>query len=650
MRLFCLPLPDLRACRTWVGVLFFAMNGLPASRADELAEKKKNWGIAFEEKIKPIIQDRCLGCHNAEKSEGEFDLSKWMTAETAVEAGDAWERVARRVRQNEMPPEGSPGLNDSQKGAFHQWVDARPDQDLCSQLASDETEAWYQGHVMSRRLTRAEYRYAIEDLTGVVLLPNEGPPSDGAGGEGFDTAGDALFTSPIHLEAYLSVADRVVDQMINDRSNELRQHENEAGIRKVIETFARCAWRRPPNAAEIDRLMTLGSVPIQGNNEPSRESWLARLSVAMKAILLSPNFLVVVDQDSQSGGVQRLSAHELATRLALFIWSSVPDKALLSKADSGELLEEAVVRVEVRRMLQDPKVRRLGENFGLQWLGLRNFDQVRPDASLFPEYDGTLAGSMREETVRFVSGIFQEDRSLNDLIAANYTYVDSSLAKHYGFTGELTAPWQRVTWSDGKRGGVATMASVLTSSSYPRRTSPVLRGRWLLQELLGSSVPPPPAGVPALEEAGPDNSAQTLRQRLELHRKQAECASCHNRMDPLGFGLENFDAIGRWRDSDAGLPIDSTGTLPSGETFQGPQELKASLMNRAGEFHRHFVRKMLGFALGRPLNKFDACVVDRCLKKLGENDYRAAILVEEIALSYPFQHRYYQKSDSQESK
>jgi len=631
-------------------------------QAEDLSPEMSRWGERYAKDILPIIQSRCIECHTGDDADGEFDLSRFANGDSAAKAGDVWDRVARRIRQNEMPPEGSPGLDDPQKGAFNGWLDSRPDQDLCNQLASDETQSWYRGHVMSRRLTRTEYRNAVRDLVGVELRPDELPPSDGAGGEGFDTVGDSLFTSPIHMEAYLVAADRIIETALPDSmegataevvaardaiplGSSISEEPASDGDRRetakrCLKQFARRAWRRPVSGDEVERLLTIYDAAAT-----REDTFVAALREPLKAVLVSPHFLFVVESEPSGGGVQRISAHQLATRLALLIWSSIPDQHLLELADDGKLFDEATLRQEVRRMLADPKAVALGENFGLQWLGLREFGSgTRPDAEVFPQFSDELAADMREEAVLTVANVFRDDEPLTRLVDAQYIYANGRLAAYYGLETEQDADWRRVELPDRQRGGVMTMASVLTSSSYPRRTSPVLRGRWILEEVLGSRVPPPPPNVPALEESHEEGKNLTLREQLEVHRKKAECASCHNRMDPLGFGLENFDGIGRWRETDNGQPIDSQGKLPSGDTFSGPEQLKTVIMKRRGEFQKHFVRKLIGFAYGRKLNKFDNCVVDECLKKLKENDLKAAVLIEEIALSYPFQHRYF-KSD-----
>ncbi|MFN5053479.1 MAG: DUF1592 domain-containing protein [Planctomyces sp.] len=640
--------------------------------ADELEAKVARWKKDYEARVLPIIRERCQQCHNAEKSEGELDLSKFATGDQAYEAADAWERVARRIRLNEMPPQGSPGLNDRQKGTFQKWVDTRPNQDLCSQLASEETQSWYRGYVMSRRLTQLEYRNAVRDLLGQSLPVGEEPPVDGAGGEGFDTVGDSLFTSTLHTEAYLLLADQLVDRALPARRMEqwlsgageqssggvLRGLLSESqwrlldtaasadaagvqsAVQQLIAGFARRAWRRPPTEEEVTRLQQLFAASL-----PRLSSVLESVRQPLKAVLVSPHFLFVVETEPDETGVLPLTGHQLATRLALFLWSSVPDEELLAAADAGVLADDRQYRQQIRRMLADPKSAGLGENFGLQWLGLRNFGGVVPDAKVYPQYSELLAGDLREEAVQFVSGVFRENRPLTDLLAADYVVVNGRLAQHYGVSLPADADWQRVVVADGRRGGAATLGAVLTAASYPRRTSPVLRGRWILDELLGTPVPPPPPGVPPLDQSVAESGSQTLRQRLELHRQKPECASCHDRMDPLGFGLENFDGIGRWRESDAGQSIDAAGRLPSGEQFAGPAELKAVLLGRKDDFLNHFSRKMLGFALGRELNKFDACVVETSVKKLQENGFQSQILIEEIACSYPFRNRYYKKSD-----
>ena len=624
--------------------------------ADE-AEQTKQWEAKFEQDILPIVRDRCLECHSGDQPDGGFDVAQFSSGELVTKKLDTWIDVGKRLRLKEMPPEGSPQLNDDQKGKFHRWLDSQPKQVLCSQLATDQTQAWYRGFVMSRRLTRTEYLNAIRDLVGIPIGPQIEIPSDGSGGEGFDTNGDSLFTSAIHIEQYLQVASTTIDTALPtsipaDTSEEairIRAARERllvaspaddsaelTAAKTVITAFARRAWRRPVMDDEVARLLSLFNAAKQRGG-----GFVEAIRDPLKAVLVSPHFLFVVESETLEGGVQRLTQHQLATRLALFIWSSVPDDELLRQADEGLLDTPEQIVAQTRRLLADSKAIALGENFGLQWLGLTRFiSGVKPDREIYPEYNDPLSNDLHQEAIRFVSTVFREDRSLLDLINANYVVVNGTLAKHYGLNLPADAPWQRFETSDRRRGGVITLGASLMTASYPRRTSPVLRGRWILEEVLGGQVPPPPPNVPALD-ASVSETATTLRERLELHRKNPECASCHNRMDPLGFGLENFDGLGRWRETDQGLAIDSSGELPSGEKFQGPEELKKILLNRAGEFERQVVKKMLGFSLGRELNKFDECVIKDSLDRLNAENHRASAVIETIVLSYPFQHRYF---------
>jgi hypothetical protein len=572
-----------------------------------------------------------------------------------------------------MPPQGSPGLIDPEKSAFHRWVDARPNQDLCHQLASDETQSWYRGYVMSRRLSRYEYGCAIRDLTGFHVPDELLPPSDGAGGLGFDTVGDALFTSPIHLEAYLHTSHAAVHALFEGDSIEpvrerlarlgftnsfssltqdqrsIEPHAQLAAAREILAQFARRAWRRYANDSELDRLMRLFALAREDRNRsgaaPSQSTadFLSALQQPFQAILVSPHFLFVAEPEPETAGVQRLAPYQLATRMALLVWSSLPDEELLEIAESGLLFEPHVIQSQLRRMLQDDRARALGENFGLQWLGLRDWKSSRPDKGMFPEFEEVLMSDAIEETVRTIQFVFSQGRPLTDLLDSSTIHINARLARHYGVEWpilEQDNAWHKIEVANGQRGGIMTMASVLIKASYPHRTSPVLRGRWILDDVLGAKVPPPPPNVPSLEESSHGLTMASLRERLEVHRKNPDCAVCHQRMDPLGFGLENYDAIGRWRTEDQGLPIDASGSLPSGETFQGPAELKRVLMNRKDEFQLHAIRKLIGFALGRDLNKFDQCVIDASTKRLQE-EQRADVVLEEILMSYPFQHRYY---------
>ncbi len=610
----------------------------------------------FEEEVRPLLEKYCYDCHNNDKKEGELNLARLKDHAKAIQRVDFWDGIVKRVAPKEMPPEKAPQPSDEERARILNWVKSLPKSENCEKLATDETQNFFQGNVMSRRLTKAEYNNSIRDLIGLDLKPGDRFPADGSGGEGFDTNGDALFTSAILMEKYLDAANEVLNVVLADDAAALTPDVAAAraklliatpsdqlpardAARQIIRPFAQRAFRRPIQDEEVDRLLTLFD-RAQGRGD----SFVAAVRLALKGVLISPHFLFLVEPEPAQEGVYRLGGYPLASRLSYFLWSSLPDDELLRLAESGELLDDDALKKQVKRMLADPKSKALGENFGVQWLNIGGLGvTIKPDNSKFPEFDAELATAMQAETIYFLHAIFQDNRPLSDLLDADYTFVNERLAKHYGLKDVTGDQMRRVTLSDRNRGGVVSQASVLTMTSYPLRTSPVLRGRFVLEEILGSRVPPPPPNVPALPTDDTPKDGLTLRQRLEEHRTKPECASCHQRMDPLGFGLENFDPIGRWRTELSGATVDASGKLPSGEEFNGPEQLKQILVKRRPEVLKHLSRKMLGYALGRELNRFDQCVIDDTMKALAANEYRSQVLIEQIVLSYPFQHRYVKK-------
>jgi hypothetical protein len=410
--------------------------------------------------------------------------------------------------------------------------------------------------------------------------------------------------------------------------------------RRIVERFAARAFRRPVSSDEVGRLVALYDA-----GRRKGKGFAAAVRLGLWSILVSPHFLFRVERDTadrdESGHV-RLGDWEIASRLSYFLWSTMPDGPLLELAARGKLRDPAVLRSEVRRMLADGRARALVENFGLQWLGLRRFDQVHPDREMYPVFTEPLRQAMVEEVRLFLANLVREDRPILDLVDADYTFLNERLARHYGIAGVKGDPMRRVPIADRNRGGVITMAAVLTLTSHPTRTSAVKRGKWILDEILGAPPPPPPPNVPELEQASrnrPDAASLTLRQRLELHRADPACTNCHKRMDVLGLGLENFDPVGRWREKDAGKRIEAGGTLPTGESFAGVAELKKVLAASRDEFARAAAEKMFVFALGRPLEGGDRREVRRAVEELRRGEYRFSALVEAVATSYPFRHR-----------
>ncbi len=613
----------------------------------------------FVKEVRPILEKFCFQCHNAEKHKGGLNLAAFDFLDQVKAVPDAWTTAAERVQAFEMPPAEKKGkemeFNQRRKlTAFFRELPKFTDAD-CNQISSDRSATSFRGYVMSRRLNRAEYANTIRDLFGVSVAVDDLLPADGGGGEGFDTSGNALFTSTIHIENYMAAADRILETILPEKTTALSSESKLArerlllgndspereGARKIIERFEALAFRRPVGSDEVDRADVLFNRVFDRG-----DGFIPAIRLALKSVLVSPNFLFLAEPEPEERGVVALGAVPLASKLSYFLWSTMPDAELLKVAESGELLKTNVYRAQIKRMLADLRADQLGERFAMQWLEIERLGaEVSPDAKKFPEFDAQLRVSMRREVADTFNYVIRNDRSLLELLDSDYTFVNDRLASLYGISGVKGAEFQKVSLSTKNRGGVTGMAAVHALTSFPLRTSPVLRGRWILEALLGDKVPPPPPDVPALEESAKAGHNLSLREQLKTHRLKAECASCHDKMDPLGFGLENFDNLGRWRDSDRGLAIDSEGTLPSGESFTGPAGLKKILMDRKDQVMKQLARKLTGYAFGRELNKFDDCVVDRGLEAMQQNGYRPSVLIEQIAFSFPFRHRFYPKED-----
>jgi hypothetical protein len=364
--------------------------------------------------------------------------------------------------------------------------------------------------------------------------------------------------------------------------------------------------------------------------------------MALRKVLVSPEFLFRIEQvpaGTPPDSPYRVSDLELASNLSFSLWSSIPDDELLGLAEQGKLRDPAVLEAQVRRMLADERSKALVSNFGGQWLYLRNIQAMSPDPAAFPEFDENLRKALQQETEMFLESIVREDRSALDLLDADYTFLNERLARHYGIEGVQGSHFRRVQLRDEQRRGLLGQGSILAVTSYANRTSPVLRGKWVLDNFLGSPPPPPPPNVPSLKDRGDQGQVLTVRQRMEQHRANPACAVCHTRMDPIGFALENFDAIGRWRTTDAGSEIDSSGVLPDGTRFDGPAELRDALLNSPEQFVNTIAEKLLLYAAGRKLEYYDASAVRRITRQAAADDYRWSALVLGVVRSTPFQMR-----------
>jgi hypothetical protein len=402
----------------------------------------------------------------------------------------------------------------------------------------------------------------------------------------------------------------------------------------TIASLIRRAYRRPPTDTDVQRALRFYE---DGRRDGTFE---AGIQAALQYVLASPHFLFRVEHDPADvapGAPYRVSGVELASRLSFFLWSSIPDEELLEEAIRGGLADPAVLEGQVRRMLADSRAHALVTNFAGQWLQLRNVRNVQPNSEIFPDFDDNLRQALLRETELFVESVVQEDRSVLDLLTADYTFVNERLARHYGIPNIYGSAFRRVPVADAARQGLLGHGSVLAVTSHAERTSPVLRGKWILENLLGTPPPPPPPDVPALEEKS--EQSRTLRERMEHHRTNPVCASCHKVMDPLGFALETFDAVGAWRADDEGVPIDATGQLADGTRVDGVVSLRRAILERPDQFVSTMTEKLLTYALGRGVGSHDMPVVRTIVRHAAEREYRFSSLVLGIVNSAPFQMR-----------
>lgn len=638
-------------CLAVLGSAALLVAGARASRAAEA------WSY---ETARGFVDRYCLSCHGGEEAEDELDLGRFQSARSVADERGLWERISQRVRALEMPPRGKAAPSPEERQAFSDWVTRTLRAAAC---AAGEVP----GPSPIRRLNKTEYRNAVQDLLFVHYDASGELPDDGAGGVGFDNAAETLFLSAVHAEKYLDAAKAALAYAGQDRDARavifiVRPSADlpaEAAARRILARLATRAFRRPASDQEVDGLLRLFR-RLHDQGQPFDESVL----YALQAVLISPQFLFRTEAPAAGPGAEPLGDYELATRLSSFLWSSIPDDELRDLAAAGRLQDEAVLRAQIERMLRAQprppddaqvsgrfptafKVRALAESFVGQWLGTRALGvKFKPDRERYRGYNQELELAMKEEPVRVFQEILLEDRSLLELLDADYTYANNQLNAWYGKglvpQGRRTSFNKesiRATIAPGvPRGGILSMAAVHAVSSYPDRTSPVLRGKWVLETLLGAPPPPPPPNVPDLDRE--QAAGKTLREQLQIHRQKPACASCHQRIDPIGFGLENYDAVGRWRDDEDGRPLDTSGLLPDGRAFDGPRELKQLLLRDYKDpFVRHLATKMLGYALGRGLVDQDHCLIDRLVEEVKQSGYRARTLIDGIILSKVFRHR-----------
>jgi hypothetical protein len=580
---------------------------------------------SFADDVASLLSSSCLPCHGPAKSKAGLDFS--VLDDAALRAApDLVGAILERLRDGSMPPADAVALELEDRDVliahFASIAAAHP-----AMVARSA------GRTLPRRLTRSEFRNALRDLLRVEVSV-DAIPRDPSGGAGFENDADTLFTSPLLLETWIDTASAAIARA--DLATLLPPGREAESLLAI----ARRAFRRPLPPADAARLVgRLDAGP----------------ATALLSIFASPRFVMRIEGDTRSDPRDAEFQHgasstvddfavddfELAERLSFFLWSSVPDDALFDLAARGALHEPTTLRGQVRRMLDDPRSRALADEFAAQWLDLRRLETTcEPDPGRFPTYTHALRAAMVREVTDVFDVIVRENRSVLELLDADWTIVGAPLAEHYGIAASANGDVQRVALPSRERGGVVASAAVLTLTSHPLRTSPVLRGKWILETILGTPPPPPPANAGVLPAEEVQKDGLSLRQRLEQHRARAECRSCHERIDPLGFALEAYDPIGRLRAALAeDRPVDAIGTLPDGTVVDGMAGLKDALLARRDVFATNLAGKLLAFALNRGLTAADDALVLDLASRLAWSDYSARTLIEDIAGSYPFRHR-----------
>ena len=601
----------------------------------------------FSDHVTPFIKNYCISCHqNRRPTQAGVNFSPALKAPSHAAFHDQWKRAVARVKAHDMPPKGAPQPSDADRRMFVDWITK------LKYLSEKDP-----GRFVIRRLTKTEYGNTLHDLFGVEPSIADGLP-DEVSGEGYLNS-----LSPLQLEQYLMIADRVLDRVVAPEGapptevqkrlfgeSAAPESGSREAAREVARSLARKAYRRPPTEAEVDVLVD--AFELGRRNDLGYEQ---SLRLMLKGVLVSPQFLFITpagELDS-STGIVPLDDYQLASRLSYLLWATMPDGELMALADSGTLHEPEILEAQVKRLLQDRRSRALFDGFGAQWLGVGRLESQVFDPAVFPQMTVEMREAMYDEARLFFESIVRENRSVINFVDGDYTYLNGTLASIYGLEETVTGPdMRRVQLSDGNRGGVLGMPGVLAATSFPNRTSAVKRGVWVLEQVLGDHVPSAPPNVPALDEQDHGTVANlSLRERTELHRTDTVCANCHQIVDPIGFGLENFDAIGRWRDrDDNGEAIDAAGELPGGERFSGPNDLKGIIAGRSDDLARNLLEKLLAYALGRRLEGYDEIVVDNLMQEIADDGYRMQTVVKAVVTSYPFTHRRIEEERSSNEK
>lgn len=622
-----------------VAVLALSLNSPCRAEPDDVGEDeaalRADAEKTFKEEVGPFVKKYCISCHGS-RPEAGINLQSALRSPGATSSFLHWKKAVANVKVHDMPPEDAEKIpTDEERRQFIQWIGK------LKYMAPRDP-----GLFVIRRLSKAEYGNTLHDLYGVQRSIVDSLPEEVVG-EGYLNS-----ISPLQSELFLDIANKVVDQVVSPEGKALTEVQkrlfgetpaNGADLRKaarkVASALARDSYRRPATDAELDVLVSIFDLARE-----NKLGYTASLSLMWKAVLVSPQFLFITpgkEIDSKDHIVP-LDDYQLASRLSYLLWSAPPDAELSALADEGELHNPEVLRAQVERLLEHDRSRALFDGFGAQWLGVGGLESQTFDPDLFPQMTPELRRAMLDEARLFFQSIVRENQSVFRFVDSDYTFLNEPLAELYGLEQSVQGPtMRRVKLENPNRGGILGMPATLATTSFPNRTSPVRRGVWVLEQVLGKRVPPPPPDVPDLEEQEQKSvEGLTLRQRTELHQSEPTCANCHKLLDPIGFGLENFDAIGRWRDKNVvGIAIDSAGTLPSGESFSTPAELKGLLAQRKADLARNLTERLMAYAVGRQLEGYDEIVIDQLMVKIAEDGYRVRTIITEVITSYLFTHR-----------
>ncbi|MBA62341.1 MAG: hypothetical protein CMJ76_08235 [Planctomycetaceae bacterium] len=591
---------------------------------------------AKAQQIEPLLEKYCADCHNSEEAQGQLDVVTLLQQKPLVRNLQQWRIVIDRIEGGEMPPEDAEQPNSKERDAILKVLTDNVDNFDYSTIRDP-------GYEPARRLSNIEYDNTVSDLFGTELSPSSKFPADLSGKSGFDNSANTLFLQPRLFERFVHAADEISNTILSNENGPLQNRlsisigpQPTHALTSFLEDFLSRVFRRPATDQEKQRYRNLFVATYEKTND--RKMAYKKL---IDTALISPQFLFKSEAVTTADEAYKIGHYDLANRLSYFLWASMPDAELFQLAEERMLFDKGVITEQIQRMLKSPKADTLGSIFGGQWLGFQHLGtRIRMDPIDNPWCTDTLMAAMREETSMLLNHAFRKNVSATELLLADYTFVNEELARHYRIPNVRGDNMRKINLTSPHRGGLLGQGSLLAVTSFPGRTSPIVRGNWVLTTVLGTPPPPPPPGAAEFEASIERRRDLSTSEKLALHRENQRCASCHDQIDPLGVALENFDFFGRYQTRSRGKSIDTQATLPDGTRFEGPAGLKLAIV---GSYHEEFVkqltRKLLSYALGRQLEYYDKPAIDSIYQQMQDNDYALHSLIEGIVHSYPFKNK-----------